>query len=164
MIAIELQDDLIEELQDLFRNEKFKNESYDPTDETSQKYVPIRMFSQDLPIESSREDDEDNHFPYLIVKLDSGKMPDETSAHEVKVVILIGIFDDSNNNQGHRDVLHIINMIYERFAKKPMLKHQYVAKMPFEWALQDENVHPYFFGGIEMSFDIPAVRREDELA
>lgn len=164
MIATELQDDLIEELKNVLKNELFKNEYYDPDNKSSSEYIPLNFFAQSLPIESSREDEEDTHFPYVIVKLDNGTVPDADSPHEVKVVIVIGLYDNDNKNQGHRDVLHIISMIYERFAKQPMLIHKYVAKESFNWALQDEETHPYYFGGIELSFDIPAIKKEDEFA
>lgn len=164
MIATQLQDDLISELQNVLRNELFKNENHDPDEPASKECIPLNFYSQSLPIESSRDDDEKSYFPYVIVKLDSGNIPDTSSAHEVKTIIVIGLYDNNLNNQGYRDILHIINMIYERFAENPCLCKKYIAKEPFNWALQDEETHPYFFGGIELSFDIPAVKREDEFA
>lgn len=163
MIATQLQDGLLEELEEILKDELFKNESYDLEDEISKEYIPLNFFTQDLPLESSREEDE-SHFPYIIVKMDSGSVQDADSAHEVKVIVVVGLFDNNSNKQGYRDVMHIINMIYERFAKNPLLCNQYVAKMPFNWALQDEDTHPYYFGGFEMSFEIPAIKKEDEYA
>lgn len=163
MIPVQLQDDLIAELKVLLREELFKKENYDQEEEDSTKYIPLNIYAQNLLIESSREGD-NSLFPYMVVKLDRGTISNYASAHEVNVVIVLGIFDDSRDAQGHRDVLHIINMIYERFAKNPMLNHKYMAKLPFNWALQDEDTEDYYFGGIEMTFEIPALKKEDEFA
>ena len=143
MIPLRLQDDLIAELKEILKDELFNNESYAPEDENSKEYIPLNIFAQNLPLESSREE-ENSLFPYMVVKLDNGVISDYASAHEVKIVIVLGIFDEEKDAQGHRDVLHIINMIYERFAKKPMLNNQYMAKLSFNWALQDEDTHPYY--------------------
>lgn len=163
MIPLQLQDDLMAELKDILKDELFKNESYDPEDEDSKEYIPLNIYAQNLPLESSREED-DNFFPYMVVKLETGGIQDYSSAHEVKVVVVLGLFDDEKNRQGYRDVMHVINVIYERFAKNPMLNHQYMAKLPMNWALQDEDTHPYYFGGFEMTFEIPAVKKEDKFA
>lgn len=156
MIPTFLQDDLNEELKEILKDSTFKD--------TNGERKKINVFSQDLPVESNREDEDEDPFPYIINKLDSGDIQSEESAHEVKVLLIIGIYDEDRNRQGYKDVLHIINKIYERFAKQNVLNKRYVVKVPFRWTLQDEDTHPYYFGGIEMSFDIPAVRRENDLA
>lgn len=153
MIPIALQDALSRELKKLFSNETYLNQS--------NTYEGIKVFSQDLPAESNREDEENDPFPYIINRLVDGNVTDESSAHEVKLILIIGIYDQAQNKQGYRDVLHIIQTIYERFGKENVLDKRYVAKMPFKWTLQEEDSHPYYFGGIEMSFDIPAIRREN---
>ena len=157
MIPTQLQDALVKELSRLFKDFKLKSPN-------KNEMVELTILPQDLPIIYKYEDDEENEpFPYMIVKLDSGNI-DDGEAHKVKVLILIGIFDNNENKQGYRDVLNIIDRIYIRFGKDRMLDHQYEVEWPFRWQLYEDDTHPYYFGGIEMSFNIPSVLREDDLA
>jgi len=64
--------------------------------------------------------------------------------------------------QGHKDVLNIIARLYERFAKVPVLNGKYTIQYPVLWALQGEESYPFYFGGMNLTFEIAAVRREDE--
>lgn len=154
MIPSELQDALNKELKTLFINQRFLNQDKD--------LESVNIFSQDLPIESNREDEDEDLFPYIITRLIDGSV-DTNEPYIVRTLLIIGIYDENPNKQGYKDVLHIINMIYERFAKNPILADQFTANMPFSWSLQDEDTHPYFFGGIELSFRIPSItRRETE--
>jgi len=156
VIATYLQDALNKELKELFINETYLNQN--------KEHEKIKIFSQSLPVESNREDEDEDPFPYVINRLIDGSVEDENSAHEVKLMLIIGIYDEDKKKQGYRDVLHIINKIYERFARNNILDRRYVARLPFKWTLQYEDSHPYYFGGIEMSFDTPAIRRENEFA
>ena len=150
-----LQDALIKELEEMFKSEKFQSSTLD--------YKNIKVFPQSLPQERNREDDEDEPFPYIIVRLVDGETPDYNSAHEVKVFLIIGMYYLDRDKQGHRAVLNIINRVRERFQKNRVLSNQFVYTPPCNWTLQDEDTHPYYFGGIELNFEIPEIRVEDEL-
>lgn len=161
MTAFELQDDLIEELQFIFAGTQLDSPKFDNEGKTV--VTGINLFAQSLPI---REDDEEEDpYPYIIVRIDSGDMK-EGSAHLVKIRILIGIFDESNDTNGHKDVLNVIQKIYERFARNPVLANKYVmqdnSENPFTWVLQDEDTHPYYFGAIEIIWETRAIRRENK--
>lgn len=170
MTPLNLQDDLVAELKTLFEPFLYKIppdlENLDTEDgETtaSVKRVPLNVYSQALPVQQS--DEEEDPVPYLIVRLSSGADPGgESSFNTVKLVIIIGIWDDSLDNQGHRDVLNIIQKIYERFSKNPCLNHRAAYTGEFNWAAQEDGYFPYFFGACSMSFNIAAIRREDPLA
>ena len=153
MIATFLQDSLIQEVKKLFKDEKFQ-------DQTG-ACVPLKVYAQNLPLESNREDEDEDFFPYVIIKLDSGEVQ---QTHDVKVIVIMGIYDDDQTKQGHRKVLHLIDGLYERFAKHNVLDKGYIASEEIKWSLQEEDTHPYYFGGMEMTFTIPAVRRENQLA
>ena len=163
MTAFELQDDLIKELKALFIGFKLKTPNIG--DDGNATLSSPNIFGQSLPI---REDDdaEDDPYPYIIVRIDSGDMKGDVVAHLIKTRLLIGAFDDNNNTNGHKDVLNVIQDIYERFSKNPVLANKYVMKQdsetPFTWALQDEDTHPYYFGAIEMIWETRAIRRESK--
>lgn len=127
------------------------------------KRRPLRIFAQDVPINET-----DNDFdpaPYIIVRAKSGD--DDGTAdgvNTVQIILIIAIWDDNNDSQGYRDVLDIIQKIYIRFHKEPMLNNQFMYAGNFHWALQEDNYWPYFFGACTLNFNIPSIRRENEFA
>ena len=125
------------------------------------KRRPLRIFAQDVPINET--DDDFDPAPYVIVRAKSGD--DDGTAdgvNTVQIILIIAIWDDDNDSQGYRDVLDIIQKIYIRFHKEPMLNNQFMYAGNFHWALQEDNYWPYFFGACTLNFNIPSIRRENE--
>lgn len=145
-----LQDALVSDLQKLFENRRYKT----PDGGTA----ALSVFSQNLPKRVSEDDDDP--FPYIIVRIDSGDIDTQTDPYKVAVFLLIGIFDDDAKNQGHRAVLEIMEVIQQQYEETPLLDGQFTFTDPFHWALQDEESYPYFFGGVEVNFTLPAPRRK----
>lgn len=172
MTPVNLQDDLVDELKHMFAGHVYKTpidlEDVEDEPDSSEKkqtckYVPLSVYAQAIPIQESDEDADP--VPYLIVRLSSGSDPGgESSFNTVKLVVIIGIWDDDLQNQGHRDVLNIIQEIYERFSKNPCLNKRSVYTGAFNWMVQEDGYFPYHFGACTMNFYIPAIRREDPLA
>lgn len=156
MTPLELQDMLVEEFKALFRDWLYKNPK-------GGERIPLQIFAQHIPINET--DDEDVPIPYVIVRLSQGD-DDGTrdSQNTVKLVCIAGIWDDDLEAQGHRDILNIIQKIYERFQKNPNLKNRAVYTGEFHWAAQEDNYYPFYFGACQISFHIAAIRREDEYA
>ena len=73
---------------------------------------------------------------------------------------LVGMFDDDRKNQGHRAVLEILEEVRRHYEELPLLDGAFVFSDPYRWTLQEEESYPYFFGGAELSFDLPAPRRK----
>lgn len=82
---------------------------------------PIRVYSQDLPIIEGLDETEDRTEeipePYIIVRTNEGNIPDANSAQEIDLILVVCTYDRNPNRQGYRDVLHIIQEIYGRYAK-----------------------------------------------
>lgn len=150
MNARELQDALGNDLAALFKKRRYEAPDGTP--------VPLSVFAQNLPKRQS-EDDEDP-FPYIIVRVDSGKVESQTDPHKVAVILLVGVFDDDPANQGHRAVLEILETIQHHYEAVPLLDGKFVFTDPFNWALQDEESYPYFFGAANLTFNAPAPRRK----
>ena len=140
MTAQILQEELVKEIGVIFRDDLFKD--------SAGEYIKMNVYEQNLPI---RQDED---------------APDPIP--EVLVTLLIGYFDDDAGNNGHKGVLGIIQKIQERFMKEPMLAKQFYfmndEQHPFDWALQDEESFPYFFGAASMTFATAAIRKEDRFA
>lgn len=155
MTPLMLQDELVEEMKRLLRDYLYKT----PAGER----VPINVFAQSIPVNET--DDDEDPIPYIIVRLNSGE-DDGTrdSFNTVKLVIIVGIWDDALDSQGHRDVMNIIQKVYHRFQTNPNLNNKAVYSGKFDWAMQEDGYYPYFFGACSLQFHIAAIRREDEFA
>lgn len=55
----------------------------------------------------------------------------------------------------------MIQRLVNRFAAEPLLDHKYRAQQDMEWAVQDEETYPYFFGGVRIKFSVPKIGRGD---
>lgn len=154
MTPIELIDELAKELKSIFKGQEYKS--------SNGKYVPLNIYKHALPINET--DDDPDRIPYVIVRVSSGKDDGPgDSFNTVKLVIIIATWDDSLDQQGYRDVLNIIQKIYERFQKSPNLNNKAAFDGKFEWLLQEDDYNPFFFGACSLQFSIAAVRREDPL-
>lgn len=139
--------------------------------------VRLQVFQQALPIAQREEGGEEDRAetidylegnedpvyrcPWAMVKADSGEIRGVNANQSVTVAVCFGIFDDSPENQGHQTILNLIERVYERFARDPILAKSYTCACDFEWALQDEDTYPYYFGAIGMSFEFAGIRREN---
>ena len=179
-IPIFLQSDLCEELKNLFAGQTFyspqkKGDSQEPTKKE------INIFKQWLPIpdtETMQEeitpeiieqgsvetDTIERVFPYIVVKISEGKIESPEGNQEVNLILNFGTYDPDKNNSGYLDILHMIEMIRQRFFKNPILNHRYECDTKMEWALQDEESYPYNFGSLSMNFLTAPIVREDKYA
>lgn len=154
MTATILQEELVKEMGVIFKDDLFKN--------SLGEYVKLNIHEQQLPI---REDeDAPDPMPYIIVRIETGSTKSGIDPQEVLVTLLFGYFDDNPQNNGHKGVLGMIQKVHERFEKQPMLANQFMFQDPFDWALQDEESFPYFFGAASMTFKTAAIRKEDKFA
>lgn len=173
MVASLLQDALVHELDQLFAGDIFKN----PRNE-GQK---LKAYSQWLPVpdaaKMSEEDidpalieeglgitnqiSESQFFPYVIVRVEGGEIEEAEASQKIDVTLLFGSWDDNRDNQGNKTILHMIQKVYERFSKNPILDNEYECLGKMKWVVQDEDSWPYYFGGMELKFETIAIRRED---
>lgn len=154
MITIrEFQDDLKNELEKLFENFRLTG--------TDGKPAKFNIYKNDTPMLMAN--DEDALAPYIVIRLDSGKHHEETGrgVQDIKVLILICIFNDDENYIGTDDVLIAIQRIIEKFTVKPALS-KYYRIGEVDWTVGDTETFPYFFGGVELTFAVPSYTREDD--
>ena len=172
MIAQILQDCLADELGVILKGHRLKNRDG--------KWHDINIYTQRLPeqkpendiaggigmglpsFQDFSSDRADEFFPFVIVYVQDGVIQEGLMAHTVQAGLAIGIYDDSSDRQGHRDVLQIISKVEERFEKNNLLAKKFILQFPVEWSLQDpdDDTHPYYFGGLSLNFDTPTYRRE----
>ena len=119
----------------------------------------LSVFKQNLP---KRDTDEDDPFPYCIIRLVSGNhnaIQDEENS--IRVLLIFGLCDNGLENQGET-MLNLINRIVLRLSENNVLKTFY-QKGKIEWAIDDEDTYPYFFGGMDLSFVPAFIPRREEM-
>ena len=88
---------------------------------------------------------------------DAPKRLQSTNATEIH----IGICDHSKKNIGHRHIMNMIQDVVDRFAAEPLLNKKFRAEQDIEWAIQDEDTYPFYFGGVAISFNVPKIGRRE---
>ena len=163
MTALELQKALASEIKELFSSELFKS--------PSGGYAHIQTFRQNLPIrqvevisdgteEFTDEESDEDPFPFVIVRLHSGEIASQADPHKVTVLLIVGAFDDSLDNDGHDSVMSILDQIQRHYEGNPVAGGRFILDDPFDWYLQEESSYPYFYGSAETHWKAPAPRRE----
>lgn len=79
----------------------------------------------------------------------------------MRVLLLFGLCDNGLENQGE-PMLNLINRIVLRLSQNNVLKTFY-QKGKIEWAIDDEDTYPYFFGGMDLTFVPAFIPRREEM-
>ena len=157
MVALDFQRELMKEIETITSEITYQTAA-------GQKKNGVTAYMQQLPQVTEDEEDASQFFPYAIIRMVDGDTQDDDDCWSVKTDILIGCYDEATDANGHIDVMETIQRICDRFAKKPLLAQRYMANQHIQWALQDEDTYPYYFGGVEISFFLPKIGREDDYA
>ena len=183
MTPLLLQYDLVEDLKECLSDLRFPNQHGET--------VPIGIFRNSLPILRHKdysemeynetevgadphpadltndliEAEQDDPFPYVIVRLSHGNVKNPEFPQTVDVVFIIGVYSDKPDQSGTDGILTIIDRIYERYAKNPIV-HGRKAKIRFDgeqqlfhWVLQDDDTWPYYFGAVQAEFEMMPIER-----
>ena len=129
----------------------------------------LKAFPQCLPLrqigEIGGEEDDNDPYPYCIVRIDSGSIATPLESQEVKIILVFGIYDSGEERNGHQALLNIFQRISDRFSRDPILDNYCLNyKAGIQWVMDDEEPFPYFFGAMNLTWDTASVRREDNYA
>lgn len=133
--------------------------------------VKLNIYKQNLPerqqsIQAGNimgEEEEEDPYPYCVIRVDSGSLKSSLSNHEVKVYLVFGVWDDDLEGQGYQVIITMMQRIMERFTNAPVLvgKYRMNAEAGIDWILDEDNQYPYYFGSMAMTWDMAFVRRSD---
>lgn len=139
---------------------------------TSGEAVTVKGFEQSLPIrkddgEDTSEEAEDagSFMPFFILRVNEGETEARRDPEEVSWSIIFGVYDNTPDNQGHKDILALIERAKSYIQSHPLLAS--CAYVPEEnsrirWKLQEEDTWPYFFGSLSFPTQVPSEGVEDE--
>lgn len=152
MTPLMLQKDLVAEIEDILRDVITKNTA-------GETVTGVKGYEYRLPLVTSDDEDESQFFPYFIVRLSEGRTEDDDSPWLVTADVILGICENDKDVPGHKHILVMIQRITDRFAAEPLLNGKYRAEQNMEWAVQDEDTYPFYFGGVEIKFRVPKIGR-----
>ncbi|OPJ63688.1 hypothetical protein [Clostridium chromiireducens] len=151
-----LQDALVADLKEQLKEFRLKN--------SKNESGKLNMYSQNLPSIQGQKDSE--YFPYLVIRVMDGENKNDEGEEKdsCKLYFIIGIYDDSDDNQGYKDLMNIIEKIkYRLKTKKYFNNNQFELELPLKWAIHEEDTFPHYFGGIETNWNIPNIQFDDSL-
>ena len=156
MTPIMLQKALKEELERLF-------EGFFSSENTDYSERAVTVFEQVLP-ENIETVVEEGKMPFVIVRLSEGEMEQPEDAERVKVIFIFCSQASEWNKSGYADVANMIQRVKERFLKNPVVGDYFTAELPMKWVLQEDDTTDLYYGGVEMDFACPGIRRESRFA
>lgn len=152
MTPVMLLTDLTAEIENILEDVVTKNTA-------GESVTGVKGYEYRLPLIVSDEEDESQFFPYFIVRPSEGRTEDDNDPWLVTVDILLGICENDKDALGQKHLLVMIQRIVDRFAAEPLLNKKYRAVQKMEWAVQDEDTYPFYFGGVEIKFRVPKIGR-----
>lgn len=152
MTPLMLYDDLIAEVENILRDVVTKNTA-------GEDMVGVKGYKYRLPLITADDEDESQFFPYFIVRLSGGKTEDDDSPWLDTADILLGVCENDKDIPGHEHIMVMIQRITDRFVAEPLLNKKFRAEQDVEWAVQDEDTYPFYFGGVEIKFRVPKIGR-----
>ncbi len=105
-------------------------------------------------------DPDDARIPYFLVKTNE-IIYGEEGGGKAKLYLLFCICDTSDKAEGYQTLWNLLNRITNRFRSNTVLDAFYCEK-EMRAAIQDEDTCPYYFGGVEMTWNLPDLE-EDEV-
>lgn len=148
---------LLDELVDRFKDELKGYELRDPRN--PDVFKKIAVFSQHLPAKSKSTDT--SLYPYLIIRLRDGEEQSANEPGTCQILFIAGVFDRSDDNQGFRDSISLVNKVYQSLIRNPVINNQFELIHPIRWTYQEEDSEPYYFAGLETNWEVPKPIRED---
>jgi len=152
MIPVLLQDFLVKEAKKLFDGFTLKN--------AKGEEVPLNVCPQRLPARKGQKDTA--HYPFLVIQLLDGKDPTELGPNQCRVLFYCGVYDDTDDYQGYRDSLNMIQKLYDHLMRKRVFDKKYRVEYPIEWSVTEEDYYPYYYAGLETTWTVGKISMEDD--
>ncbi|TKH43462.1 hypothetical protein C1I60_14310 [Paenibacillus terrae] len=149
MTPFMLRDALVKELERLFADSTYLN--------ARAELSKLNIYAQNLPAKS--QEDDDDHYPFILVRVGDVVDVSDTENSTCAIMLSVGIVDEGLDMRGEDTILNITQRIRQHFLTNRTLDKQFILEPQLTCSLFDEeNLWPYFFGYVDMSWIIPAIR------
>lgn len=151
MIPVELQDCLVKDFKAFLHDFYLKDVDGQP--------ATFNIYPQYLPPKEGKDDKE--HFPYIVVGLEDGDDSGKEEPNQCRIVMTVGVCDKDKTFQGYRDVLNVLQKLYDHLMRTQVFGSKFEINYPIKWALHDENRYPFFYGGLETNWTVGKITPAD---
>ena len=158
MTVVELEDALVEFIAQNTHELRFRSNGESPAMVAPNVYAAFIPRNQVGEIEAGQI----TAYPAIIVRCRQGVQAIEYE--RVTVEILLGVFDDSLDQQGSRDALNLVNRIKTRIREASIIRQRFRVVMPLNWQINKRqsagptgqyNAYPYYFAEMQVDFELP---------
>lgn len=125
----------------------------------------FKVYKQNIPEQQVEEFDysETNElnkaiYPFVIVKISEGEKKENAGMQNNILQFIIGVRNEDMSGKGFDDVLAAMQAIQMSFDENPLIDQRYTLEYPITWATSDENTFPYFYIGMETTWNSHTMR------
>ncbi|MCL1866481.1 MAG: hypothetical protein FWF82_03650, partial [Oscillospiraceae bacterium] len=115
---------------------------------------PMKIFKMRLPEAGINE----NRIPYIVLQYLTGI--DGNSDSECKVRLIAGTYSEDGES-GSMDLLNVLTRIRVALLRKGQAG-DFLLRRPLETIVYPDNVNPYYYGEMLLTFELPEITREVE--
>lgn len=115
----------------------------------------IKFYEQELP-KKKYEKDEPALFPFILLEVDSGEVPQSSSdeINQCKINIITGVNTDDDEQP---ETLSLVDRICLYLIDSNIIGEQYEIISSVKWQIGKDEVAPYEYGVIEVTFSLPKI-------
>ena len=132
------------------------------------KQGEMKVYLQDIPIDTQYEEDDEKYFPCCIVKLRGGKIEDASDPQTTTIEVVVIIKSWETDMSGYKNLMLVLNRIRDYFLAHMGIEGRYRLAPPsntnpVKWVVNEEAAIPYFVGSITTKWITAVMNYTDPL-
>lgn len=162
MTSNELQERLIAEIEQIAQDmECLRNGEHLAALKGYPQAIPVMPACRTVPYDETN-DQKASLFPYFVVRLDETEYcrPEVDGRSQAHLMVLFAVRDEDYTMKGYFTLSAIMERVVMRFQTDQAMGPFWCEKQ-MRAAFQDDDTFPHFFGGIEMTWNLPCIETED---
>jgi len=119
----------------------------------------LKVYGQMMPIQTIDDelaDSIESLAPAIQVRIDSGEVKAAERQMQVTLALVVCTWDNGTDREGLHEVYNIVQRITGRFMSDPIFG-AFEAQYPIDWAIQQEETPPYYYGAVSIPVALPIV-------
>ena len=157
MTPADLQNTLMQRISLILKDFPLETSYNDPTKFKVYKQHPPEQDAED---HTDQDEWEKEIYPFVSVKLLGGDKKGNHTTQLEPVLLMIGVRNEEMNGKGFDDAVTAAQAIMNDLNKNPMIDQRYPIQYPMKWTPYEENTFPYFFIGIELTFEMLTITNQ----
>lgn len=120
------------------------------------KIAKVNVYQMDLPIKKKENDE--SHFPFVIINPVDGEVDENET---ITLNFVFGFYNDNEDKQGGKELLVALEKLKNHLIHKKFFG-EYDVQNKMKWMLQEEDLHPYYYGILEIKVRENKIMQEME--